>query len=383
MKLQSFHYKKNAGWSVKTFPDLDSENTLIIVFAAPEFIHHSAPLEELALHYPTSKIIGCSSAGEIVGPRILDHSISVAIAKFEYTSIAITKTEIISPQDSFTGGKEIANNLEQANLRGIFILSDGKNINAIELVKGLNTLNHATIPITGGLASDGNHRKQGFAIFNGKIFTNHVIGVGFYGDRVQIGHGSRGGWDIFKPECTITYSKNNILYELDNKPALAIYKKYLGQHAYDIATKKLLYPLAIRRDSFDTHQLVRTILAVNEDEQSLTFAADMPINHLAQLMHTNFNKLINAADVASDMARKTMHIENYKAKPILAIAISGIGRRLLLGERSEKETASTLDSLPFGTQQIGFYAYGELSPYATGACDLHNQTITLTTVGEK
>ena len=39
--------------------------------------------------------------------------------------------------------------------------------------------------------------------------------------------------------------------------------------------------------------------------------------------------------------------------------------------------------LPKGTKQIGFYSYGEISPYTTGSCDLHNQTMTLTTVTER
>ncbi|MDH5347939.1 MAG: FIST C-terminal domain-containing protein, partial [Nitrospira sp.] len=66
----------------------------------------------------------------------------------------------------------------------------------------------------------------------------------------------------------------------------------------------------------------------------------------------------------------------------LAIAISCVGRRLVLGERTEEETEATLDVLPKGTQQVGFYSYGEISPYTAGTCDLHNQTMTLTTLSE-
>jgi hypothetical protein len=67
----------------------------------------------------------------------------------------------------------------------------------------------------------------------------------------------------------------------------------------------------------------------------------------------------------------------------LAVAISCVGRRLVLGERSEEEVEATLDVLPRGTHQIGFYSYGEISPYVSGPCDLHNQTMTLTTISEE
>jgi hypothetical protein len=68
--------------------------------------------------------------------------------------------------------------------------------------------------------------------------------------------------------------------------------------------------------------------------------------------------------------------------PTLAITVSCVGRRLVLGERTEEELEATLDSCPEGTQQVGFYSYGELSPFASGSCQLHNQTMALTTLAE-
>lgn len=383
MELQTFHYKLETGWSIKSFPNLDSPNTLVLLFAAPEFIENPAPILELVKHYPNSKIIGCSSAGEITGGRILDKSISVAVTKFTKTPIEIISTKINSVEDSAQVGETIAKKLEKPDLRGIFVLSDGLNVNGSELVKGLNKVANKDVVITGGLAGDGSRFKETWSVFNGEVVKNSVIAVGFYGDHIQIGHGSRGGWDIFGPERRITRSKNNILYELDNKPALALYKEYLGERATGLPATGLLYPLAIRRDEKDTRQLVRTILAIDEKNQSLTFAGDVPTGYLAQLMRANFDRLITAADEAGELALKSMvGINATDAKPVLAIAVSCVGRRLLLGERSEEETESTLESLPNGTQQIGFYSYGELSPYAAGSCDLHNQTMTLTTLYE-
>lgn len=173
-----------------------------------------------------------------------------------------------------------------------------------------------------------------------------------------------------------------MLFELDGKPALSLYKEYLGERAEGLPATGLLYPLAIRKSNDSDVQLVRTILAVNEADQSLTFAGDMPSGYLAQLMRANFDRLITAADQAGELASKKMLLTGDKAKPVLAIAISCVGRRLLLGERTEEETESTLDSMPEGTQQVGFYSYGELSPYTEGTCDLHNQTMTLTLVAE-
>lgn len=383
MKLETIQYIKGTGWSVSSFPELDSENTLIVIFSAPEFINDTKPIDELVKHYPTSKIIGCSSAGEISQAKLLDQSISIAIIKFEKTPIKIIKANISSSEDSYKVGKEIASELDQKDLCGIFVLSDGLKVNGSEIVKGLNEIKDKNVVITGGLAGDGSRFKETWTIFNGKIYKNNIIGVGFYGKHIQIGHGSRGGWDIFGPERRITRATRNILYELDNKPALTLYKEYLGERVAGLPATGLLYPLAIRKDTKDTKQLVRTILAVNEKDQSLTFAGDMPEGYLAQLMRANFDRLIIAADEAAEVAKNIMFkTKTINASPILAIAISCVGRRLLLGERTEEEIESTLEALPQGTKQIGFYSYGELSPHAKGKCDLHNQTMTLTLICE-
>jgi hypothetical protein len=384
MELQSFAYSQGTGWSIPTFPDMDSENTLILVFGAPEFIDNRAAIKELAAHYPKAKMIGCSSAGEIAGSYIHDKSLSVAVARFDKTPLQIVKQPIERAEDSYKAGQEIARKLNKNDLRGIFVLSDGLKINGSELVKGLNTIDKQHVVITGGLAGDGQRFKQTWTIMNGEIETDQVVAVAFYGDSIAIGHASKGGWDIFGMERRITKSKNNILYELDQKPALKLYKEYLGERAAELPASGLLYPLAIRKDAQDTRQLVRTILAVDEATQSLTFAGDVPEGYLAQLMRANFDRLITSASEAGELATEIMLPQNHKAAhgPVLSVAISCVGRRLVLGERAEEETEAILDTLPKGAHQIGFYSYGELSPHTVGTCDLHNQTMTITTFYE-
>ncbi|MBA3813308.1 MAG: FIST C-terminal domain-containing protein [Alphaproteobacteria bacterium] len=381
MKLETFTYTSDEGWSVKTFPQLDSEQTLVLIFAAPEMIQDLSPIKELSQHYPKSKIIGCSSAGEIAGSFIHDKSLSVAIVRFKNTPLKIIKSNITNMEESLNVGKQLAQELKRDDLKGILVLSDGLLVNGSELVKGLNLESNENVVITGGLAGDGDRFKETWIIFNGEILKNTIAAVGFYGDNIQIGFSSRGGWDVFGPERYITRAKKNILYELDGQPALKLYKDYLGERAAELPSSGLLFPLAIRQDQTDTKQLVRTILAINEEDQSLIFAGDVPTGYLAQLMRANFDRLIDSAGKAGEIVAKKL--SNDKAAPILSIAISCIGRRLLLGERTEEEIEAVLESLPVDTQQIGFYSYGELSPTIQGTCDLHNQTMTLTTLSEK
>lgn len=377
MRLETISFD-GAKWSAG-FPDLDSEQTLVLVFGASEFIDAQAPLGELRAAYPRSKITGCSSAGEIHGTRVLDGTLSVAVAKFDHTPLALTFTTVKGSEHSFGAGETLARELVKPDLRSILILSEGLNVNGSELVRGINSVVPSTVIVTGGLAGDGSRFKRTWVLNGGEASSNLVAAIGFYGDRVQIGHGSKGGWDKFGPERKVTKSKANVLYELDGSPALALYKKYLGDRASELPASGLLFPLALRANANEDKSLVRTILAIDEENQSMTFAGDIPEGHLVQLMRANMDRLIGAATTAAEMTRAATD----GGGDTLAVAISCVGRRLVLGERIEEETESALEVLPKGTKQVGFYSYGEISPYATGSCDLHNQTMTLTTVTER
>jgi hypothetical protein len=378
MKLSTFSFEPENRWSVSQFPDLDSPQTLLLVFAATEYIDQPQYLSELVAAYPQSTIVGCSTAGEISGPYINDGTITVMVVRFEHSRVANVSADIHDANDSQKIGEQLARQLAAPDLCGVFVLCDGLHVNGSALAKGLSSVLPPGVAITGGLAGDGSRFRQTWVLRDGKPQGNAVTATGLYGQRLRITHGSGGGWDSFGPERRVTRSQGRVLHELDGRPALALYKEYLGERASGLPATGLLFPLSIRQDASDNRQLVRTIRAVDEANQSMTFAGDIPRGYLAQLMRANFDRLIHGASTASNQAGKQLEASDN----LLSIAISCVGRRLVLGERSEEETEMTLEGLPAGTQQTGFYSYGEICPHADGACDLHNQTMTITTFSE-
>lgn len=377
MIVNTCFYDICTGWATALRGELDSPSTLVLAFGAAEFLDDASALTALRETFPAATIVGCSTAGEIHGGRITDRSLSVAVVRFEGTAIAYAEAPVASAADSHAAGEAIARTLLRPDLRGVLVLSDGLNVNGTALVGGLNGVLPASVVVTGGLAGDGDRFKRTWVISGGGPRSEMVTAVGFYGDRVQIGHGSKGGWDIFGPERLVTRSAGNVLYELDGRPALALYKNYLGERAAGLPATGLLFPLSLRSDDdSEEKRLVRTILAVDEAAQSLTFAGDIPMGSRVQLMRANFDRLIEGAASAALMTGAKGCGET------LVVAISCVGRRLVLGERAEEEVEATLDVLPKGAHQVGFYSYGELSPFAAGPCDLHNQTMTLTTISE-
>ncbi len=376
MHIQTFTHSLDAGWSAALPAELDSERTLLIAFGAAEYADAPAALGELAAAFPRSALAGCSSAGEIHDQWVTDRTLVVALVRFERTTLAVATTPIAAISDSSAAGRRLGAELAATHPRLVLVLSDGLAINGSDLVRGLNESLPPATMIVGGLAADGDRFARTWVLVGGAPKSGHVTAVSLSGP-VALGSGSQGGWDTFGPERRVTRAEGNVLYELDGRPALALYKEYLGDLASGLPATALRFPLSIREHSGDGAHVVRAVLAVDEAAQSLTFAGDMPIGWRARLMRSNHDRLISGSMRAAALASADL-----TDAPALALAISCIGRRKVLGQRTEEETEAAFEVLPPGSHQIGFYAYGEISPGGSAACELHNQTMTLTTIRE-
>ena len=383
MKTEALSYDVATGrWSSDLPSALDSARTLVLAFGASEIADDPRPIASLARAFPHSVVVGCSSAGEVHGATVRDRSISVTVSRFDRSDLAFASIAVRGPSDSFAAGDALARKLLAARpaLRAVMVFSEGLLVNGSELVRGLNGVLDPKIVVTGGLSADGSAFKRTWVSIGETVQSSVVVAIGLYGDSLMVGHGSKGGWDRFGPERVVTRSEGNVLYELDGKPALALYKEYLGDKAKDLPASGLLFPLAMRQSSKDEKFLVRTLLSVDHERQSMSFAGDVPKGYLAQLMRADFDKLI---DGAASAGRTAAGAKVESPGDSLAIAISCVGRRLVLGERTDEEVEAVLETLPSrGTTLTGFYSYGEISPYGTGHCDLHNQTMTLTVIRE-
>jgi hypothetical protein len=345
-------------------------------------------MEPLRKLYPAAQLLGCSTAGEICGTRVLDDSLVATAVQFEHTQLRGARVSLSETANSFQAGERLAQALppsvtavesgQTEKLTHVLVLSDGLKVNGSDLVQGLTKELPAGVTLTGGLAGDGARFGETLVFLDSAPEVDTLAVLGLYGSRLKVGFGSLGGWDPFGPERLITRSKGNVLYELDGQSALGLYKKYLGEHAAGLPATGLLFPLSLRIKAGET-PVVRTILAIDEKEQSMTFAGDLPEGAYARLMKANFDRLIDGATGAA----KTSYQAIGSASPDLAILISCVGRKLVLKQRIEEEVEGVREVLGERTVLTGFYSYGEISPFTPGAkCELHNQTMTITTLSE-
>lgn len=379
MKVEQFTWTESEKWTPSLPGSLGQSAQLVMVFCGTAICKKPTLIEEIRALYPEAHLFGCSTAGEIAGTWVSDDSLVLTAIHFERTRIRGAKTTISSMTQSYAVGKSLATRLLDEDLTHVLVLSDGLQINGSELVKGLVEVLPEGVSVTGGLSADGDRFTETYVFWDDLPAQNQVAAVGLYGKQLKVGFGSFGGWDSFGPERLITKSQGNILYEFDGRSALALYKQYLGEHAKELPASGLLFPIQIRMPDAE-EGLVRTILVVNEADQSLTFAGDIPVGAYARLMKANFDRLIDGAVDAA----KSGHRMTGGTPTDLAILISCVGRKLILKQRVEEEVEGVRDVLGQQTTLTGFYSYGEISPISeVGNCELHNQTMTITTLCER
>lgn len=322
----------------------------------------------------------CSTGGEIIGRDVQVDAAAAALVRFDKSRIATATANCAAPEQSFAAGEALARELAAgADLRGVIVLADGLHVNGAALVEGLRSVLGGAVVIVGGLAGDGADFKETLVGLHGVTASQSLAAIGLYGEDLSLGSSSFGGWDAFGPVRRITKASGTVLYELDGQPALALYKRYLGEEAANLPASALLFPLAIRRDGEDAETLTRTIVGVDEDTQSLTFAGEMPQGWSAQLMRGTVDRIVSGAAEAAQAAG----IASAEPDGSLGILVSCIGRRLMLGQRVHEEVEAVADEWP-GVPVVGFYSYGEIGPHGvTGRCTLHNQTMTALLMTER
>ncbi|MGB3608280.1 MAG: FIST N-terminal domain-containing protein [Psychroserpens sp.] len=362
-------------WSEK-LTSISVDAHLFLLFVSPEFDATQHILNFLNERFPNAIIIGCSTAGEISDVTVKDNTISLTAIHFEKTVLRKVSLKIDDMDRSYQAGEDIGEQLNCKDLSHVMILSEGLNANGSDLVLGLKSkLPHTSI--TGGLAADGMRFEKTFLIDDNLIVNNYIVGLGFYGHDLLVGSSSRGGWDSLSLEREVTKSSKNVLYELDGLPALEIYKSFIGREAQNLPSSGSLFPLSMRHNE-KTTPLVRTILAVNDDEQSITFSGNIIENSYVRLLKANMDRLIGGAEDSAICAKK-----NFDGACELAILVSCVGRRMVLEQLIEEEVEVVREVLGSKPKIAGFYSYGEIAPFdECSVSELHNQTMTITILSE-
>ena len=349
---------------------------IVFAFAEGETLVQTDWFDQIKNMYPNAKIVGCSTSGNIYDTEVVENSVAVTAVKFERSHIKLAFSENVNPESSYETGESIAKQLLDKELKHILVFSDGLSVNGSKLADGFNSVcSSVNVHVSGGLAGDGDRFSKTYVIADDTPIQNGVIAIGIYGQALAK-TGCFAGWDEFGTERIVTKSNGNVVYEIDGQKALELYKKYLGDESKNLPGSGLKFPLSIKKTSDDPY-IIRTLLAVDENEQSLTFAGDIAEGSICKLMKSNIDKLIDNAGMAAKEA------DYNEDKEGLCIAVSCVGRKIVLGKLVEEELEILKEVLGEKVKLCGFYSYGEIAPIeGLLNCSLHNQTMTVTTIFE-
>ncbi len=379
ISTQQRTWTQSAKWS-EPVGELPDNPQLVFVFGDRELVAQPELFQQIQQFYPEANILIGSTAGNIVDETVTTNTVTLSALHFEKTRISFSETTIENQFDSKNVGRKLAEFLPTEGLVHSIVLSDGLSVNGSALVRSINEHLPESVTVTGGLVGDGSKFEKTVVHCNGVPKSNNVALIGFYSDSLHVGYASKGGWkptDKAEHEFVITKSKENVLYELDGRPALEVYKEFLSEKAVDLPNSALPYPLQLILPG--EGEVVRAVLSINEADGGMNYAGDMPEGTTARLMHATENELIASAKEAG--VESVAALNNGPAQ--FALLVSCVGRKAVLGDRTHEEITAVRQAIGPKAAIHGFYSYGELCP-ETGKrqCLLHNQTMTITTFAE-
>lgn len=379
MRIEKKLWESDQGWTSQS-PQVEGINPqLVLAFGARGCLQEEKRLGEIRDFYPEAYICGGSTAGEICGTNIYDNSIVLAAIEFEHTPIKGYEILLEPRQDSWQSGQRLARLIDPQGLAHVLVLADGLKTNGSQLLNGMLSVLPAEVSLSGGMAGDGNEFKETLVFWDSPSKLPKIVAVAFYGPHIRVKSASRGGYDPFGPRRLITRSDGNVLYEMDGQSALELYKKYLGPYADGLPSSALGFPLSISGLT-GCADPVRSILAVDEESRTLIFAGDVPLGSYARLMKANLDRLIDSAVEAAELCNEPEGEDTER----LALLVSCLGRRSVLKQRTEEELEAVSAVQGSEVMMIGFYSYGEFSPFEPGGKpEFHNQTMTITVFSEE
>ena len=377
MKIVQLQKNKGKNW-VYISPKQKLTNPLVLVFGNRFLLDDLEIYNEIKEMFPDGHVVFGSTCADIIGSSVEEESVSITAMEFEKSQFLIKTSNIINTElDSFKTGNNLIKQLPSEGLKFIYVISEGSFVNGSELTKGMNAATDNNILITGGLCGDAARFEKTLASYNEAPKEGEIVAIGFYGETLEVTFSIYGGWTPFGPERIVTKSDANVLFELDNQPALDLYKKYLGEKSKELPGAALLYPLNVKSND-EKQSIVRSILNIDEENNAVILAGDIPENSKVQLMMTHVDNIANASERAAKQA-----LELRQNKPELALLVSCIGRKLVLDQRVEEEIEEVLNVVGTETVLSGFYSYGEIAPFhGENNCQLHNQTMTITLISE-
>lgn len=321
------------------------------------------------------QLFGASSAGEFINDDRIEESIVVMLLDADPDSFAIFHEEA-----DFATSYAAGNNLAKFGLDKfkdpVFLVTFSMTINGEGIIAGV----HDMIPkerIFGGMAGDDFAMKATYSFTNDKISPSSLTGLVFDGEKIHVDGVAFCGWQPIGGRNRITRSKDNVVYEINNQPAMEVVTKVFGGFYETLENDNVLmgaaqYPFQMVKDD---KYVLRAALYSNEEDGSLVLAG--PVQEGEEFR-------FSVAPGFEIIEQTIQNFKNYAVKkptPDALILFSCKARHMSLGPLVEDELAGIHEI--WDKDMIGFFTYGEIGLDEDGESNFYNETCSLVMISEK
>ncbi|MEO6403898.1 MAG: FIST N-terminal domain-containing protein [Ferruginibacter sp.] len=326
------------------------------------------------------QIFGASTSGEFIDGEIEGGGCVILLLDMKLENFRIKFSE--------TGTETTFENAVQLGIKGketftnpAFIIASGwLSQDGEQIIEGITKGFGSDVPIFGGMAGD-DLKLEGPVVFTNKNSSDKgLLGLIIDEDKVEINGIATCGWKAIGTTKTITKSEGNIVYTIDDKPALDMIVKYLGIDIDFDSGKEIVtqigayYPLQMEREN--VAPVMRTAMFANRQDRSLICAGNVP-----QGSKVRFS-LPPDFDAIEKVVEECNELKNEKQQQADAlIMFSCISRHLSFGILIKEEIEQVRQV--WDAPMVGFFSYGEYGKSKTGKHEFHNNTCCVVALKEK
>lgn len=321
-------------------------------------------------------VFGCTTAGEIIDSEVMEKSTVVMLlninkAHYKIFTEASADTYKVSNNLALFAKASFAN-------PSVVVVSSGLTIDAEQIINGFHEVDK-NIPLYGGLAADDLTMKGSYVFSNNYESSTGLIGLILDGDKINVKGLATSGWDNIGIEKTITKSAGNVVYTIDDEPAVDVFVKYfqftesVDNTAEIIAQNFAQYPLQLKKENGNV--VLRAPLMVDIESRALIFAGGIPQG----------SKVKFSVQPGFDLIEKTTErvstLKPGMPEADALIMFSCKARHMALGPMTGDE-AGMIRGI-WDKPLIGFFTYGEIGTAKDSVCDFHNETCSMVILEEK
>lgn len=346
-----------------------------IVLAAIDF-DHNLILSKLLAAFPDLALIGGTTDGEISSVLGFEQD-SLTLIVFCSDQISIragigtqVSVDVVAATHAAVAQASAGNS---DPVQFCLTLPESLTTSAVQIVESLKQSLGSQVPIFGGLTADQWRFQQTYQFFQDKVYSD-AVPVFLFSGPVLFAHGIANGWQPIGKQGRITQVVQNVVYKIDEQPALDFYKYYLGP-----LPPSSEYPLAVFESSGELMYMRAPSGIYDPTLGSVNFFGDLPEGAIVQITEASRDSILSASQTSMQQA-----LQHYPGEsPSAALFFSCASRRQVLGSRTGEEYQLIKGNVKQSLPGCGFYTNGEIAPQQQkGATYFHNETFVTLLLGE-